>query len=250
MLDTVDPVNRRAAYRVSPIAVDDLRLKLRDDAGEFEVLAIEDVSFRGASVLLGADVAERAASGTELSISITSKFLDTNFDVPARIVSTEQHGTETLVAIAFKQSLAAGEGGRQAFFKLFNRRSAVRAIRVGQEAGVAAAIMIQDNDATRTVGVRNLSVNGIGLSVDAATDAALRGQSSIKIQLLLPDSDEPFDIAAAVTFRRDLQDAELDVAAYGCRFNWEDTPEPERLAELLESFILEQIERDFRSVAH
>jgi len=235
MLATVLTDNRRAAYRVRPIATDNLALALLCNDVRHVPREVADVTSKGASVRFAKGSGPAVTKGQPIDVAIESPNLLDTAKISAEVVFTGESTTERLIGLAFTATDGFSRRVSEDFFQLFNRRAAYRDDMPKPVFNLDAAVMplpsAKVNDLAFPVYVRNISTTGICLVVNDEADRFLRERGQVRLALKLPASDHAGEIVTKVCYRT-TSDQRI---YYGCHFDWMETPDAQRiLGELTE----------------
>lgn len=182
--------NRRQMYRCEPPPVAAPTLAVyRGDKGSTADFVI-DVTLSGVRAALPAAGSPVLAEGDAVIVAIQAAGLDGQVEIGARVVFACDEGAQRIVALAFSDKPDLSNRTTAEFFSVFNRRENLR--EAPREALSVEALVLDANgqpDGVIDVAVVNQSATGMGIAVDASTDAYIRDAQAVA--LALPGNGAP-----------------------------------------------------------
>ena len=206
--------NRRQYYRHEPPPVGAPILSVVHGDLRCTAEQVIDVSLKGVRLIFPAAALPPLVAGDRVAVSIKAPGLRDAADIAGRVVFSFARGAQRVVAITFTDTPDLGDGVTADFFRVFNRREALRRNAPPGSDTLSALVLNADGvaDGVIDLQLRDHSAKGIGFVVDNHTDAFLRDGAS----LALPMPDREQAVCPAQVRRRDAHD---DAVHYGCTFD-------------------------------
>ena len=236
--------NRRSAYRVRPTQSDQLTVALRRNEERHVADEISDVTINGAAVCFAGTKGPALSPGDRVSLEVESPELSGPANVLARIISLQETPRNQLLHLLFEEKEDLVGRGSQQLFRLFNQRAAFRGVEPEADDEFNAKILpiagAYESSVSFSVELRNISTTGACLSVDKLADGYLRERSQFQLSFTLPNRSSEHTITARICYRA----GEGEQVYYGCRFEWDPTPDSLGMIEDLAEYMLDQFEAE------
>jgi len=242
--------NRRSAYRVRPIATDNLRLVIKWNERRFKPYEIADVTRHGASIRFPKGTGPDVRKDDLVSVEIESPNLNGGATIEARVVFSGDSTTERMLGLAFDDAGGLEARATEQFFQLFNRRESYRDADSTPASSLTATVKplpsAHNNNLFFPVTVRNISATGICLDVAAEADRFMVERGQVRIALTLPGNHSSNDIVTKVCYRSVLE-AKI---YYGCHFDWPETSGAQAILEELTEYTHNRFDKELASLSH
>ncbi len=225
---------RRAEYRVELSETADLAVAVTTQDGSPVAGQLIDVSASGAGVRFDAPDPPHLVVGEQNALVFTSDTLKEPLIVAARvhliydypIEGARRYGFRFLEPQQLDTRLPADAR------RLFNRRQAVRVV---PDTFQPVRITLQPGEDQLPVEVRllNISVTGVGVSLQPAMESMFAERVQVSITVDLPGSRRPVGLVGHIRYRRLVGDR----IHYGIEFDAELSPGFARTEELLGKYV-------------
>jgi len=231
---------RRAEYRVELSDPSELRVAIVSPGGEEIHGQLIDVSASGAGAVFGAPNPPNLAVGQDIDLVFTSDDFTGSVTVAARVqhrMEDKDNDGSRRFGFRFLEPQQLNAHLPAAARRLFNRRQTVR-VSPDQFQPIGVTIERCDTESHELhppveVRVLNISVGGIGISLEPTLETAFAATTQLRLIVKLPGFRRSLELVGDIRYRRLIGER----IHYGIQFNADATERFSRKQDILGKYV-------------